>query len=158
MTAAKPRKRRVPPAPKKLSAAIRLALEDLKWVEKNPRYRVNMEIYHMPIRDKCNVCFAGAVMAHTHHLDRDLSLAPHNFPPSWSRVFRALNSVRRDYFSEALYFFTIPSRREELYKKADYLRDRIRGAKHEYYSYGENSAAFKAWAAEVADILEKEGF
>lgn len=52
--------------PAKPSALIDLALDDLEWVEGNPKYRVAMGFFwHVPNGKVCLVCLAGAVMAHT---------------------------------------------------------------------------------------------
>lgn len=49
-----------------LSAVIRVALEDLARVEIDPRYKVDMGVWHDQIvPGRCYVCLAGAVMAGT---------------------------------------------------------------------------------------------
>jgi hypothetical protein len=48
----------------KPSELIELALHDLEVVESKPEeYVVKMNTWHTPALDKCEVCFAGAVMA-----------------------------------------------------------------------------------------------
>ena len=49
--------------PEKLSDCLALALEDLKAVELNPKYRVVMSNWHLPTPKGCEVCLAGAVMS-----------------------------------------------------------------------------------------------
>lgn len=51
--------------PNKPSELIHLAMNDLEAVEKNPLYRVDMEVWHEMFNTKCHVCLAGAVMACT---------------------------------------------------------------------------------------------
>ncbi len=51
--------------PKKPSALIRLALDDLRKVERSKKYVVDMGTYHEPEYDGCHVCLAGAIMAKT---------------------------------------------------------------------------------------------
>lgn len=59
----------------KPSELIMLALEDLEKVEKLPRiYKVDMDSVHEAVEDRygrsrCEVCFAGAVLAQTVQLD-----------------------------------------------------------------------------------------
>lgn len=49
-----------------LSAVIRVALEDLARVEADPRYEVNMGVWHDNFgHGRCHVCLAGAVIAGT---------------------------------------------------------------------------------------------
>jgi|GEM_PF-2940190 len=50
---------------KKLSRLLEMALEDLKKVEKDPRYRVSMWCWHETLGDQCLVCLAGACLAET---------------------------------------------------------------------------------------------
>lgn len=45
-----------------LPTAIRQALADLKAVEKDERYKVDMNCYHSPIDDQCMICLAGATL------------------------------------------------------------------------------------------------
>lgn len=45
------------------SDAILEVLEDMRRVEKDPRYEINMETWHCPIKNVCQVCMAGAYMA-----------------------------------------------------------------------------------------------
>lgn len=54
--------------PSKMSQLILVALKDLAKVEKDSRYRINMNMYHGTLwqeSEKCPVCLAGAVMAKT---------------------------------------------------------------------------------------------
>ena len=46
-----------------LSELIQLALDDLRKVEDDDRYVVNMAVWHEPSGEKCLVCLAGAVIA-----------------------------------------------------------------------------------------------
>lgn len=66
--------------PDKPSALIRLALEDLKKVEQDDNYIVNMNQWHMPIVGyKCQVCLAGAVMVKEFDAPRDEFLTPGSY-------------------------------------------------------------------------------
>ena len=53
--------------PNKLSALLRLAVQDAQKCERDPRYELNMGAWHV-LEDgdaTCQVCMAGAVMAQT---------------------------------------------------------------------------------------------
>lgn len=97
-------------APKRLSTAMRIALEDIRKVEKDSRYQVNMHFWHRPVIQEtgdpvCQVCFAGSVMAKTLNFDPrysryggdegDTSLA-------WDSVFTALDYARLGEVTAAL--------------------------------------------------------
>jgi len=59
------------------SALIRLALKDLKAVEKMEEYSVNMATWHDKNNGEyCEVCFAGAVMARTLEVSIDSAASP----------------------------------------------------------------------------------
>jgi len=49
--------------PNKPSALIMFALRDLRAVEADQHYRVDMNVWHEPHKNMCSVCLAGAVMS-----------------------------------------------------------------------------------------------
>lgn len=49
-------------AKKNVSGLIRLALADLRKCEQSPKYKINMDDWHVP-NSRCSVCLAGSVMA-----------------------------------------------------------------------------------------------
>lgn len=88
--------------PKKLSATIRVALDDLAKVEKGSRFVVNMGTWfsrYYP-SEPCQVCFAGAVMAKSLGCKASLipnainEISPTNFSPAIQKKLHALNRVR----------------------------------------------------------------
>lgn len=86
-------KQKVVKLPEKPSALIRLALRDLEKVERSRRYRIDMEVYHVP-NGHCRVCFAGAVMAYTLKVARDFnSFTAHELPEQ--KKMYALDCARR---------------------------------------------------------------
>lgn len=93
-------------APKKLSTAMRLALNDLAKVAKDKRYVIDMKSWHTPyLHDrKCRVCFAGAVMAKTcgFNPERDFYLFE-SIDKGWDRIFDALDSISVGRVHVALY-------------------------------------------------------
>jgi hypothetical protein len=70
----------IPAPPEKLSDLIELALGDLEKVEKDERYRVDMDEWHSPNPEACHVCFAGAVIVGT------LGVAPNLWASPWQAV------------------------------------------------------------------------
>lgn len=85
--------------PEKLSDLIDLALNDLRKVQADPRYVVDMTLWHEPNTDDgenyvCHVCFAGAVMAKTLAVDVLADSPVSDFGHEWRRAFYALDDVR----------------------------------------------------------------
>ncbi len=85
--------------PKKMSTMIKLALNDLRWVESHRRtYRVGMDYaYHAPdagYGNKCVVCFAGSVMARTGGADPTQEPSIGAWGKQAYRMFRALDNLR----------------------------------------------------------------
>ncbi len=89
----------------KPSVLINQALADLKKIEKNRNYVIDMQVWHAPKtkKEKCQVCLAGAVMScrldvrpsqHKHLMDyEDTELAP---------KLRALDDFRKGKIDTAL--------------------------------------------------------
>jgi hypothetical protein len=85
-----------PPIPTKFSEALQLALDDLAKAEASPDYRVLMAVWHTE-RDffhKCEVCFAGSVMAFSLGANPEQSYNPFEFG-DWRPVLFALNNLRQ---------------------------------------------------------------
>jgi hypothetical protein len=90
--------------PRKPSRLILRALADLKAVErKRATYKIDMGYYHAPFgepmsggrtRQKCMVCFAGAVIAQAGN-SPGLCIEPSSFSYSTSRKLHALDLFRR---------------------------------------------------------------
>lgn len=81
--------------PRKMSALIRVALADLRLVERSKRYVVNMDAWHLAKDDDhpCAVCFGGSVMAKSLDADPGRILEPRDFPGNTDQLF-ALNCLR----------------------------------------------------------------
>ena len=71
---------------------IRLALSDLRKVEKDPRYEVSMDSWHEPRGGTCHACLAGSVMAMSLNADIGEPLSPPSFLVS--RKLSALDEFR----------------------------------------------------------------
>jgi len=89
-------KRNVEP-PTLPSELIALALRDIKWVEKHPKYFVKMETW----RSGCGVCFAGSVMTRRFKIT-DGRCTPCLFTTEWANAFWALDRFRLGAVTEGL--------------------------------------------------------
>ena len=88
--------------PNKLSSLIRVAVRDLRKVEKLTRkYKINMGDWHQP-NSHCSVCFAGGVMAMSLGAPSDSNYGPGAFSLHNQARLYALNSVRTGSVAVAL--------------------------------------------------------
>ena len=90
-----------PEPPSKPSELIRLALRDLRSVERSKKYSVNMHAWHQPLSDQvCEVCLAGAVMARSLKVPHNLGINPVELDTclgvsaGWYAPLSALNDLR----------------------------------------------------------------
>lgn len=102
-----------PDPPSKPSELIRLALRDLRAVERSKKYTVDMGSWHEPNEDTgvCHVCLAGAVMARSLKAGRDYDLTPsemwtHGVSPVWHDRLVALDDLRSGDLAGAAYTWT----------------------------------------------------
>jgi len=103
--------------PDKLSDLIEVALKDLSKVEKNPRYVVDMGVWHDDMMEGvCHVCLAGAVLAGTCKLPHDQVWYPAviNFGSTTSKLI-ALDFARRGNLDAALRRMGPPPKREDIW-------------------------------------------
>lgn len=91
--------------PSKPSALIRVALKDLDRVERNKKYRVDMNVWHEP-NGQCAVCFAGAVM--TRAIPPTENYLFSKFPRDMEAKFDALDSLRGGLIDFALDSMNMP--------------------------------------------------
>jgi len=140
--------KRQPVAPKLLSEAIELALEDLRIVEKHKDYTVDMSKYHrtLPWSTKCHVCFAGVVMTVTHETPWRSDKVPHDFSREWRNVFTALDNARQGFVLYALEHMSLPT---------DNIRKELRWSKQPIYAY--EPVAFKRAMKKLAKELKEAG-
>lgn len=136
-----------PVLPDKPSALIRVALADLRAVEKNPLYDVNMDFWHMPAvdpTDTCSVCFAGAVMAQRLGIDITDSAGPLDFEQKTFDKLTGLNYFRQGKIEGALEMMEI---------------DRPHGIKRHMpvVPYEDDSEQFHEDMQEIATYLEDIG-
>lgn len=136
--------------PNKPSELIRVALDDLRKVERSPLYRVDMGEYHTP-NGKCAVCFAGAVMAKSLGTPPSQMAWPETFGAATAKKLEALNALRTGWVESAL---------DELDLKA-WNGPMPEGVKSDYRipAYGKrNRNKFHAAMRKLAKTLERAGF
>ncbi len=145
--------------PEKLSDLIDLALADLRKVEKDDRYAVDMATWHEPPgasldeeATRCHVCFAGAVMAGTLGTMPNVVVLPSDFTsmgddPHTARRLLALDSVRNGFVEDAL-------RELGAYSLPSDVEDHVDVPRYSTH----NPEPFHAAMAELAERLRKEGY
>lgn len=136
--------------PNKLSALIRVALDDLEKCENDGRYRINMDIWHDPdpAISVCYVCLAGAVMAQSLKLAPSKSRAPSMFPENQSKLY-ALNGIRSGHIYGPLLEMGVGV-------SPDSMPEKLR--KFSVTSYSRSPTQFKSDLRALADELEQYGF
>lgn len=126
--------------PDKPSELIRVALADLAKVEADPRYVVDMGMWHEPLAPpfdgKCAVCLAGAVMAGTLGISAERSLRPEDFDDDTNRKLDDLDEMRLGWVPDRFDF-------------SDHGRPITK--------YADNPARFRADMERFASDLEEAG-
>lgn len=127
--------------PRRPSALIRLAIQDLCKAEKSPKYKVDMD--HWFIRREnapCKVCLAGSVVAFS------LNAA---FEDIWALeehlAFYALDVFRKGNIGEAFYWLG--------FKLPYHFKEKV-----EITPYDVNPRKFKSDMRSLASALAKEGY
>lgn len=146
--------------PNKLSACIRVALADLRKVEADERYRVDMATWHTPIGDRCAVCLAGAVMAGTLGLRHGVSTYPGAFGNDTADRLYALDACREGDVQSAIEYVTDAHFDVDTqYAEARRVGDRARASNIDMIAeYDEDPERFHADMSSLADWLEAEGY
>jgi len=137
---------------KKLSVAATQALEDLEACEKDPRYHVNMGIYHLPENDSpgvCSVCFAGSVMAKRLGSDPELPAHTHDFDGKTETMLDAIDGMRCGWLASN---FVPHEVAEELYKTKSKWQLRSLGGRESYTRHKWKSAMRR-----MIKMLERRG-
>jgi len=134
------------------SELILIALEDLERCEADPRYEVDMGVWHEPFQDStCQVCAAGAVMAQRLDVGINCSIEPVNFNDDIRDKLFAINYLRRGNLHLAFGFLDLdlPDHLEIFYQiDIEYLND---------LSYA-NRAEWKLHMQDLAGVLAAEGY
>jgi hypothetical protein len=136
----------------KPSGLIRLALKDLRAVEKDSRYKVNMEHWHWvhplpqkPEEELCHVCFAGSVLAKSFKCSSDETKLLGAFPVGVQDRMTALNAFRLG----------------QVYGGLEQLRRAVKVPKRyipnrSVVSYNHDPKKFKRQMATMARFLERK--
>ena len=94
-----------PRLPNKPSELLTVALNDLIKTENDPRYRVDMYIWHDPMGpDSCLVCLAGSVMAQSLETSPALETVPGHFDSDTGGKLVALDCFQQGQTTRALRF------------------------------------------------------
>jgi hypothetical protein len=128
--------------PGKPSELIRVALADLEKVEKNPRYIINMDIWHSPkFSDKklCGVCLAGSIIA-----------CRSGYTPSKTLSYKDLPNQKK---MSALNYF----RKGDIVEGCEELGLKCKMSARPISKYEHNAGAFKQDMQTLANDLEAYG-
>lgn len=139
------------------SGWITLALEDLEKCDQDPRYMINMSVYHREVglSEVCHVCLAGAVMAQNCQADPERAVVPIHFDWKLRCMFLSLDSFRDGAVVAAAHYYyesdhiTTPIQLETSLKN-----NWVPG----YVSYAASPELFKKWAFRVRDRLKTLGY
>ena len=147
--------------PQRASELIRVAIRDLRSIERSKAYRVDMTLWHSvgSRQRSCAVCLGGAVMARTFGADRESTLVPEDVAIShWdtARLY-ALDSLRLGVVDHALV--------DDMGLDAEHVRRRLArlpaGSLADGYwrvpRYADEPKEFKRSMLAMADALEGVG-
>ncbi len=141
--------------PKKLSALLRLAVEDAQRIEKTPGYKLNMSVFHVggfrtdPL---CHVCLAGSVMACRLGAAPQATYIPRDFAENVYQL-KAIDCMRKGHFERAAELLDMKPTSEQL--EVMHLASEAVG----YFNVSNTLEGRSEWASyiEAADILERAG-
>ena len=143
--------------PETPSALIRLALDDLRKVERDPRYEVWMGYWHTgtghPERTRCCVCLAGAVMAGTLGAQPSDALCPGSYDEGTRGRLEALDYFRKGHAGGALMRF-YPDRD---YEEMIAMGETLGGIVVSRYVQGQDNSAWYVQMDMLAQALEERG-
>jgi len=114
--------------PKLPSKLIEISLSELRKIESDPRYQVNMNYWHVPLDGgECHVCLAGAVMAGKLRIPVDQEIVLCQFSSKLSDKLVAIDYLRQGYVGLAFELLGLekPSKMRELYQITSYHDNRI---------------------------------
>lgn len=145
------------PLPERLSARVRLAVHDVLLCAVDPRYIVDMTMWHTRATraGKCRVCLAGAVMAQTLKFPSTASVTPSTFDDAdmpddesaqLAEELRELDEVRGGMFTSHVSG-----------RPPDAVLDRVQDLITGHYDEDSGHAPWPIYL-QVADILEAAGF
>lgn len=129
------------------SQLIRLAIKDLKLVEQDNNYEVNMGYWHSGTnnREQCQVCLAGSVMAKTLETPSSSPWFPEKTGENYYSI-AALDRFRLGYINLGLQSLNYIRQIRDKFKTSVSVT---------FYAY--NSSQFKADMLDMADQFERAG-
>lgn len=91
---------------KRVSTVINLAMNDLELCEIDPKYKIDMTVWHIP-NSHCTVCLAGSLMAKSLNIDKELNRDPDNIDLSFEdrEKLKSLDYFRRGQVIRGFYQF-----------------------------------------------------
>ena len=89
--------------PDRPSELLQLALNDLRTCEADPRYRIEMAVWHVMRGGTCYICLAGAVIANSLPEKYQEFVTPSSFDYEVEKKLRALNLFRVGYIGDAYF-------------------------------------------------------
>ena len=90
--------------PNNLIDLIELAINDVRKCKADPKYTINMNIWHEPIhKDKCAVCMAGSIIAKTFKANRLQNLVPYEFGNINDLKLLIIDTIRTSWFRPTLF-------------------------------------------------------
>jgi hypothetical protein len=146
--------------PNKLSALIRVALDDEARAHKSKQYEMFMGVWHRPLPselNKCQVCLAGAVMAFTMNADPRSDVSPSTYSTPDRRKLSSLDSVRQGHMIEALAIFLHDGKwYDNIDRKIPKLIWDVAGKNMgRIPSYYNDRAGWRKWLFKAANRLEE---
>lgn len=134
---------RLPNSPSKL---IRLALDDMRKVERSKDYKIDLSIWHDGTEGdgngQCVVCFAGSVMSKSLHVSKTKDVGPEELGGDIRDKLYALDSFRCGWIRDGL---------EEMSRKD---LGNMLPFNTLVPDYKDDRAGFKRAMSEMADIIE----
>lgn len=150
--------------PKKLSEAILVALKDLAAAERSKNLVINMGTWHDPIdslfgpgvetkpKAKCEVCFAGSVMAGTLGVKDTEQVVPDDFGENTRDMLLALDSVREGDLYEAVNHINTDWAWDDAFWENNWLPKGVT-----VHNYDVDPKAWKADMRKISRLLQKAG-
>ncbi len=120
--------------PDSLKELLQLALHDARLCEKDPRYLLDMRMWHSPVEEggeqRCHVCLAGAVIAKTLKESPRKTTNPSLHESSLARKLRTLDDIRMglwpsSYGDEPEWWSSFVNSKHQFLWPLDYIQDVI---------------------------------
>lgn len=136
--------------PNKASELLRLAINDLELIEKDERYSIDMNTWHIYNNEdnKCAVCLAGSIIAKTLNYNILKLFNFSNFSENIHEKLEALNEFKNGNIIWGL---------ARLNLDYSFMKGELTEPSVDLTKYSENPSLFKQQILDLADIFEAEG-